>query len=244
MKIMSKKLKLFLGFSYLLILFAFLYFIFLQVEINRLNDFSYYKELQANLDVFIGKNLLINILIFFIFSVVWVILLGFGLPVLMVAGILFGKWIGTLVAVTSMALGALLLYMIANFFFKDLVNKLLKKKFSKYIKLFKKNEFFYFFIFRFTGGLALPFALQNVLPIIFNIKKMNYFFASFLGFIPGMFILVSVGSGLNKFIKDSDNFSFINFITNKEIYFPIIVFVTFIFISGIIKKKFFNATDK
>ena len=244
MKIMSKKLKLFLGFSYLLILFAFLYFIFLQVEINRLNDFSYYKELQANLDVFIGKNLLINILIFFIFSVVWVILLGFGLPVLMVAGILFGKWIGTLVAVTSMALGALLLYMIANFFFKDLVNKLLKKKFSKYIKLFKKNEFFYFFIFRFTGGLALPFALQNVLPIIFNIKKMNNFFASFLGFIPGMFILVSVGSGLNKFIKDSDNFSFINFITNKEIYFPIIVFVTFIFISGIIKKKFFNATDK
>jgi uncharacterized membrane protein YdjX (TVP38/TMEM64 family) len=244
MKIMNKKLKLFLGFSYLLILSAFLYFIFLQVEINRLNDFSYYKELQANIDVFIGKNLFINILIFFIGSVVWVLLLGFGLPVLMVAGILFGKWIGTLVAVTSMALGALLLYMIANFFFKDLVNKLLKKKFSNYIELFKKNEFLYFFIFRLTGGLALPFALQNVLPIIFNIKKLNYFFASFLGFIPGFFILISVGSGLNKFIKDSDNFSFINLITNKEIYFPIILFISLIFISGIIKKKFFNAPDK
>ena len=244
MKIMSKKLKLFLGFSYLLILFAFLYFIFLQVEINRLNDFSYYKELQANLDVFIGKNFLINLLIFFIASIVWVVLLGFGLPLLMTAGILFGKWIGTLVAVISMSLGALLLYIIANFFFKDLVNKVLEKKFSNYIKLFKKNEFFYFFIFRITGGLGLPFALQNVLPIIFNIKKINYFFATLLGFIPSMFILVSVGSGLNKFIKDSDNFSFINFLNNKEIYFPIIVFVTFIFISGIIKKKFFNATDK
>jgi len=244
MKIMSKKLKLFLGISYLLILFAFLYFIFLQIEINRLTDFSYYKELQANLDVFIGKNFLINLLIFFIASIVWVVLLGFGLPLLMTAGILFGKWIGTLVAVISMSLGALLLYIIANFFFKDLVNKVLEKKFSNYIKLFKKNEFFYFFIFRITGGLGLPFALQNVLPIIFNIKKINYFFATLLGFIPSMFILVSVGSGLNKFIKESDNFSFTNFIANKEIYLPIIIFVVFIFISAIIKKKFFNVKNK
>jgi len=241
---MSKKLKLFLGISYLLILFTFLYFIFLQIEINRINDFSYYKELQANLDVFIGKNLLINLLIFFMASVVWVALLGFGLPILMTAGILFGKWLGTLVAVTSMSIGALLLYIIANFFFVDLVNRLLEKKFSNYIKLFKKNEFFYFFIFRVTGGLGLPFALQNVLPVIFNIKKMNYFVASLLGFIPGMFILVSVGSGLNKFIKESENFSIINLLANKEIYIPIIIFILFIIISGVIKKKFFNVSDK
>jgi uncharacterized membrane protein YdjX (TVP38/TMEM64 family) len=241
---MNKKLKLFLGISYLSIIFAFLYFIFLQVEINRLNDFFYYKELQASLDVFIGKNFFINLLIFFIFSVVWVVLLGFAMPILMIAGILFGKWIGTLVAVTAMSLGALLLFIIAKFFFIDLVNKLLEKKFSNYIKLFKKKEFFYFFIFRITGGLGLPFALQNIVPIIFNIKKMNYFFASFFGFIPVMFILVSVGSGLNEFIKESDNFSFIDLIAKKEIYLPIIIFITFIFMSGIIKKKFFNVADK
>jgi uncharacterized membrane protein YdjX (TVP38/TMEM64 family) len=241
---MSNKLKLFLGISYLLILFAFLYFIFLQIDIRRLNDFSYYKELQANLDVFIGKNLYINLFLFFVVSVIWTALLGFGLPILMTAGILFGKWAGTIVAVTSMSLGALLLYTIANFFFIDLVNKLLEKKFSNYIKLFKKNEFFYFFIFRVTGGLGLPFALQNVLPVIFNIKKINYFFASFLGFIPGMFILVSVGSGLNKFIKESDNFSFISLISNKEIYLPLMIFLIFIVISGFIKKKFFNVQDR
>jgi uncharacterized membrane protein YdjX (TVP38/TMEM64 family) len=241
---MSNKLKLFLGISYLLILFAFLYFIFLQIDIGRLNDFSYYKELQANLDVFIGKNLYINLFLFFIISIIWSALLGFGLPVLMTAGILFGKWAGTLVAVVSMSLGSLLLYTIANFFFKDLVNNLLEKRFSDYIKLFKKNEFFYFFIFRVTGGLGLPFALQNVLPVIFNIKKINYFFASLLGFIPGMFILVSVGSGLNKFIKESDNFNFMSLISNKEIYVPIIIFLIFIIISGFIKNFFFNVNDK
>ena len=241
---MSKKLKVFLGISYLLILFAFLYFIFLKIEISRLNEFSYYKELQAGIDIFIGQNLYLNLLIFFVFSVLWVVLLGFGLPILITAGILFGKWVGTLVAVTSLSLGALLLYTIANFFFIDLVNKLLEKRFSNYIKLFKKNEFLYFFIFRVSGGLGIPFALQNVLPIIFNIKKINYFFASFLGFIPSMFIFVSIGSGLNKFIKDSDNFSLMNLITSKDIYLPIVIFIIFIIISAIIKKKFFNVTDK
>ena len=130
------------------------------------------------------------------------------------------------------------------FFFKDLVNKLLEKKFSKYISLFKKNEFYYFFIFRLTGGLGLPFPLQNTLPVIFNMKKISYFFASILGFVPSMFIMVSVGSGINKFIKQSDSFSFIDLILSKEIYLPIIFFIIFILISLVLKKIFFNVRTK
>jgi uncharacterized membrane protein YdjX (TVP38/TMEM64 family) len=241
---MSKKLKLSLGISYLVILFIFLYFIFLQIEISRLNDFSYYKELQVNLDSFIGEKLYINLLIFFVFSVVWVALLGFGSPLVIISGIFFGKWVGTFISVVSFSVGALVLYSITIFFFKDLINNLLQKKFSKYINLFKKNEFYYFFIFRFIGGLGLPFPLQNTLPVIFNMKKTNYFFASILGFIPGMFIMVSIGSGINKYIKESDNFSFINLILSKDIYLPIVFFIILILISLIIKKKFFNVKDQ
>ena len=237
---MSKKLKLILGTSYLLILFTFLYFFFSQIEVSRLNDFSYYKELQVNIDRLVGNNLYINLIIFFVFSTVWVALLGFGSPILIISGILFGKWVGTFISVTSISLGTLILYTIASFFCKDFIKKLLEKKFSKYINLFKKNEFYYFFIFRLTGGLGLPFPLQNTLPVIFNMKKINYFFASFLGFIPSMFIWVTVGSGINKFIKESDNFSLINLILSKDIYLPIIFFIIFILISLIVKKKFFN----
>ena len=241
---MSKKLKLFLGISYLLILFTFLYFIFLQIEISRLNDFSYYKELQINLDSFIGNKLYINLLIFFVFSVVWVSLLGFGSPLVVISGIFFGKWIGTFISVVSISVGASILYTITNFFFIFLINKLLHKRFSKYINVFKKNEFYYFFIFRFAGGLGLPFPLQNTLPVIFNMKIINYFFASILGFIPNMFIMASVGSGINKYIKESNDFSFINLILSKDIYLPIILFIFFILISLVIKKKFFNVRDK
>ena len=237
---MSKSLKLFLGISYIIILSAFLYLIFSYVEVTRLDDFLYYKELQIDLDKTIGKNLYINLLIFFFFSLVWVSLLGFGSPLLIISGILFGKWVGTFISVVSISTGALILYLIAGFFFKDLVHHLLEKRFIKYIHLFRKNEFSYFLAFRLAGGLGIPFGLQNVLPVIFNIKKSNYFFASFLGSIPMFFIWNTIGSGLNEYIKQADNFSFINLLLNKEIYLPIILFVIIMLISAIIKKKIFG----
>ena len=237
---MSKSLKLFLGVSYILILLAFLYYIFSYIEISKLSDFLYYKELQTNLENAIGQNLYLNILIFSIFCIIWVSLLGFGSPLLIISGILFGKWIGTFISVLSISVGSLILYSIANFFFKDLVYNLLEKRFSKYIHLFRKNEFNYFLAFRLTGGLGIPFGLQNVLPVIFNIKKSNYFFASFLGFIPIFFIWNTIGSGLNEYVKQADNFRFFNLISNKEIYLPIILFIIVILISGIIKKRMFD----
>jgi uncharacterized membrane protein YdjX (TVP38/TMEM64 family) len=238
---MNKKLKVFFGISYLFILLIFLYFIFSKFQINRINDFLYYKELQTNLEIYIGSNLYINLFLFSLFAIIWVMLLGFGSPLLIFSGILFGKWMGTLVSVISISLGALLLYSIANFFLEDFFKKIFKDKFSKYINLFKKNEFYYYFVFRFVGGLGVPFFLQNILPVIFNMKKLPYFFSSMLGFIPGFFVFNTIGAGLKKYIKESESFSFIDLILNKEIYFPLVLFVCLIFLSLFIKKKVFDA---
>ena len=237
---MSKYLKIILGISYLFILLWFLYFIFENIQVNRLNDFSYYKDLQSNLDTYISSNLFINLVYFFIFGIVWVTLLGFGSPILIISGILFGQWLGTAISVLSLSFGALVLYSIGNFFFRDLVKIILEKKFSKYISLFQKNEFFYFFIYRFVGGLGVPFFLQNLLPIIFEMKKKNYFLSSFFGFIPSFFIMNTIGAGLNIYIKQASNFSMINFILSKEIYLPILMFVGLMALSLLIKKNFFN----
>ncbi len=240
---MSKNLKIFLGVSYLLILFFFLYFIFTAIEINRLDDFAYYKKIQTNLETYISKNIIINVIYFFIFAIIWVTLLGFGSPILIISGILFGKIIGTLVSVISISIGALLLYSIGNFFFRDLVKSILEKKFNKYIQLFQKNEFFYFFIYRFIGGLGVPFGLQNLIPILFGMKKINYFLASFFGFIPGFFIINTIGAGLNTYISQADSFSIIDFIFTPQIYLPILMFSALMFFSIIIKKKFFDDTN-
>ena len=237
---MNKNIKIALGSIYLIILITFLYFLLSKFDTSRISDFFYYKEIQINLEEIIGKNLIVNLILFFAFSVIWVVLLGFGSPLLILSGILFGKWVGTTISTVSISVGALSLYIIASYFFKDLVNQILKDKFEKYIERFQKNEFYYFFAFRLAGGLGIPFFLQNVLPVIFKMKNYNYFFASFLGFVPSFFILNTIGSGINKFIKVSDEFNFINLILSREIYFPLIIFIILILGSLIIKKKFFN----
>jgi uncharacterized membrane protein YdjX (TVP38/TMEM64 family) len=236
---MSKNFKLFLGFTYLLLLSAFLYLIFSNIQINRLNDFSYYKELQLGLGNFVSGNLLINIIYFSTFAIIWVTLLGFGSPILIVSGIIFGKWVGTIISVISISIGALALYSIVNFFFKDIVKNILEQKFKKYIQLFQKNELYYFFIYRFVGGLGAPFFLQNVFPVLFNMKKINYFFSSFFGFIPGFFVFNTIGAGLNTYIETTEEFSFLKLILTPEIYFPILMFIGLIVLTFIVKKKYF-----
>ena len=240
---MSKNLKIFLGISYLILLFTFLFFIFNSIEISRLNDFSYYKELQKDLSNYVSVNIITNLIYFFIFAIFWVALLGFGSPILIISGILFGQWIGTLVSVISISTGALILYSIGNFFFRDLVKKILGQKFEKYILLFKKNEFYYFFIYRFIGGLGVPFGLQNLIPILFGMKKFNYFFSSFFGFIPGFFIFNKIGAGLNSYVEQSEQFNMLDFVLTPAIYLPITMFASLMIISLIIKKKFFDEKD-
>ena len=237
---MSKKLKIFLGASYLLILIAFLYFIFNAIEVNRLSDFSYYKEVQSDLESYVSNNIIINLIYFFIFAVIWVALLGFGSPILIISGILFGQWLGTLISVVSISFGALLLYLIGNFFFRDIVKAILQQKFERYIQLFQKNEFYYFFIYRFIGGLGVPFGLQNLIPILFEMKKLNYFFATFFGLIPSFFIMNTIGAGLNSYIEEAQNFKIIDFIFTPDIYLPILMFGGLMIFSLIIKKKFFG----
>ena len=71
-------------------------------------------------------------------------------------------------------------------------------------------------------------------------KKNNYFFSSLFGFIPGFFVLNTIGAGLNTYIEKSENFSFLELTLTPEIYFPILMFIVLIFLSMTIKKKFFT----
>ena len=179
-----------------------------------------------------------------IFAVIWVALLGFGSPILIISGILFGQFLGTLISVISVSIGALVLYSIGSFFFTDLVKSILEKKFEKYIKLFQENEFYYFFIYRFVGGLGVPFGLQNLIPILFKMKKINYFLSSLLGFIPSFFIMNTIGAGLNTYVEKAQTFNMLDFIFTKEIYLPILMFASLMITSFLIKKKFFDESNK
>ena len=234
-----KKFKIYLGIWYVLLISTFLYFFFSKFTLQELSSYEFIKN---NVDYFSSlkdKNYYTLLLTFFLFVVFWVLLLGFGSPVALASGFIFGKWIGTIIIATSLSVGSLLLYLIANFFFRDLVQQKLGNRMVFLKDLFKKNEFLYFLIYRFIGG--LPFFIHNTLPVIFNIRIINYFFGTLLGMIPQLFIMVSIGSGLEKIIKTNNSPpSFFEIIASKDIYLPLIAFIAIVIIRIFLKKKFYK----
>ena len=240
MKLESLNLKLIIGLAYITILSIGLYFLFLAIDIK---DLMSYEFIRSNKDIILkykNENFLFLTVIFFIFCIIWVLLLGFALPLLIFAGFVFGKWWGTAIALTSTTIGATLLYLLVSFFFREAIKNKLAPKFSKLKELFIKNDIFYFTSFRFIGGGGTPYAIQNLLPILFNMPVKNYVVATFVGSMPSMFVTVALGSGIERVIDQNSELSFLPVILSPEIYLPIIGFFIILIFAFIIKKIYFK----
>ena len=235
----AKKLKIYLGILYIILISTFLYIFLNKFSIQEISSYEFIKN---NVDYFSdlkSKNYFLLLTVFFFFVIFWVLLLGFGSPVALASGFIFGKWIGTIVITLSLSIGALILYLITIFFFKDFIHQKLENKMVFLKNLFKRNEFLYFLIYRFVGG--IPFVIANTLPVIFNVKIKNYFFGTLIGMIPQLFIVVSIGSGLEKIIDANNNPpSFFQILFSKDIYLPLIAFLFIIIISFFLKKKLYR----
>jgi len=97
----------------------------------------------------------------------------------------------------------------------------------------------FFLIYRFIGG--IPFQIQYLLPVLFNINIKNYFFGSFLGLMPQALVVVSLGSGISEIIKNNDSIPTIKeLLLSSEIYLPIIGFIFLIFLTIMLKKFFYK----
>ena len=240
MNLNSLNLKLILGVTYLAIVSIGLYFLFSVVDIK---DLMSYEFIRLNKDVILkykSENFLLLAIIFFIFSIVWVLLLGFAMPLLIFSGFVFGKWWGILIVLTATTIGATLLYILVGFFFLDTIKEKLAPKFSKLREFFIKNDILYFMSFRFIGGGGTPYAVQNVLPILFDMPLKNYIIATFVGSMPSMFVTVALGSGIEKVIDQNVELSISTVLFSPEIYIPIIAFFIILFIAFIIKKFYFK----
>ncbi len=234
-----KKIKIILGISYSFIIIAFLWAFFTYFSLNELTSYDFIKNNRDYLIQIKDSSFLITSVLFLIFTIIWVLLLGFGSPIFILGGFIFGKWIGSIFTVLGLSFGATLLYIFANFFFKDFIYDNFYKKFESLNEKFKKNEFLFILIYRFVGG--IPFAIANILPTIFNVKASNYFFGTLIGMYPQAFVWVSLGSGIEKIINQNlEAPSFTQLISSPDIYIPILGFLTLIILGIIIKNLFYK----
>ena len=235
----EKKIKLFLGSAYILIVFVFLLIFFNNFSFQ---DFSSYELIRQNreaLDNIKNSNIFLSSIIFLIGTIVWALLLGFGSPVFLVGGFIFGKWLGTLLVVFGLSIGATFLYIFANYFFKDLVEEKFSSRFSNFTEKFKKNEFVFFLIYRFIGG--IPFFISNILPTIFNVKVRNFFLGSIIGMTPQLFVGASLGAGLSKILEENSEVpSILELIFSPDIYLPILGIIILVITGFLLKKNFYT----
>ena len=236
----TKKIKIFVGLSYLVLLIVFLYLFFSHFSFQEITSYEFIKKNSSYFVELKKSNLFLVILVFFLLTILWVFpFLGFGSPVALMGGFILGKWIGTFVVVLGLSIGGTFLYIFGNYFLKDLIREKFLNKFQNLEIKFKKSEFFYLLVYRFIGG--IPWVISCLLPTIFNVRSVNFFFATLIGIIPQIFLAVSIGSGIEKLIdKNSKAPGFFELILSSEIYIPLIGFFILVILSVIGRKIFYK----
>ena len=236
----TKKIKLFIGLFYLIVLSLFIYYLFSKFSFQQLTSYDFIKD---NIDYFseIKKsNAFLLSMSFLLFTILWVFpFLGFGSPVALLSGFILGKWLGVTIVVLGLSIGATFLYIFGNYFLKDLIREKFLNKFYNLEIKFKKSEFYYLLIYRFIGG--IPWQLSCILPTLFNVKVRNFFLATLIGIIPQVFLVVSIGSGLENIInKNLEPPGILDIISSPNIYWPLSIFIVLVILTIFLRKLFYK----
>ena len=236
----SNKIKLYIGLFYLILVCLFLYFFFSKFSLQEFTSYNFIRENRLYFYKLKNSNIVLLFFIFMILTILWVFpFLGFGTPIALISGFIFDKWIGTLVVVIGLSIGATFLYIFGNYFLKEFIREKFLKKYHNLEIKFKKSEFIYLLVYRFIGG--IPWQISCLLPTLFNVRVFNFFFATLIGIVPQIFLAVSIGSGLEKIIDQNTEVPTINeIIFSPDIYIPLIAFFSLILLTIFLRKIFYK----
>jgi uncharacterized membrane protein YdjX (TVP38/TMEM64 family) len=158
---------------------------------------------QASWKAAVADNLFLALLIFF---VVEVVLVGLSVPVAtglsVLAGLLFGRWLGTLVVSFASTLGAVLAMLAARYVVGDAVRRWVARRARRREALaaldrgVERDGWFYLLLIRLTP--AFPFFLVNVGMGLTRIRLWTYAWATQLGMLPVTFVVVSAGTAVGE----------------------------------------------
>ena len=127
----TKKIKLFIGLSYLLIVSLFLYFFFSKFSLEEITSYDFLRDNRAYFIELKNSNIFLISISFVVLTILWVFpFLGFGSPVVLMGGFIFGKWVGTIIVVFGLTIGATFLYLFGNYFLKNLIRQKFLNKYK------------------------------------------------------------------------------------------------------------------
>ena len=147
------------------------------------------------------------------------------------AGLAFGPVWGAIYLMSGAMIGTSSTFFISRFFGRNIVERLLKGRFKNLDELLEKRGFQTIIFFRVIP--LAPYEVLNYIGGLSKIKFKDYFFATFLGLIPGVIIATFFGGTLGEVEGLKDLFS-PKFITALA---ALILIILIPVIYKIIKKK-------
>jgi uncharacterized membrane protein YdjX (TVP38/TMEM64 family) len=231
------KLKILLGLIYLLIV-GLVTFLFFYYEVYNYVNSDFIKNDRKVVLNYIDRNIFLSSFLFFLFSTIWFFLLGFGFPLIIAAGFIFGSFLGSILLLMGFAIGSTALYVFANHYFKDLVFKYFSSRYKSLDSHFKNNDFAYLLFLRLVPG--IPSQVGTLIPVLFNMKLKNIFLSNIFGVAPSIFISVSLVSGISSKIEEGSQFN-LDLLSDPKVSIPLTALGIMVLAVNFIKQKFFKS---
>ncbi len=142
------------------------------------------------------------------FTLVYILATALSFPgassLSLVAGFLFGRWLGTAVVVIAATTGAVLVFWLCRYLAADWARQRLQRypKARQLIDGFTADAFHYLLFLRLVP--VFPFWLVNVAPAFTPISTRTYVLATLIGILPGSFVFVNLGRTLGTIRQAAD----------------------------------------
>jgi uncharacterized membrane protein YdjX (TVP38/TMEM64 family) len=119
-----------------------------------------------------------------------------GLVLSLTIGLLFGRWVGTVLVVIAATIGATLVFSAARYLFADAARRRMGALGEKINAGFAENALNYLLFLRLVP--LFPFFLVNLAPAFTTISLRTFVIGTLIGIIPGTFVIVNLGQTLGR----------------------------------------------
>jgi uncharacterized membrane protein YdjX (TVP38/TMEM64 family) len=176
---------------------------FYALGLYRYFSWDYVRAHFDALNALVERHLLSALLVFFL---VYVAATALSLPVAailsLLAGALFGLWIGVPLVSVASTLGATLAFLCSRYVLRDWVQYRFGARLGGLNAGVERDGAYYLFALRLVP--AIPFFLINLGMALTPMRPWRFAWVSLLGMLPATIVYVNVGSALGAIEKPTD----------------------------------------
>jgi uncharacterized membrane protein YdjX (TVP38/TMEM64 family) len=161
---------------------------------------------RANLDriqEWTRDNLALAVLVYFgAYTAITALSLPVAAVISILAGALFGRWLGTGVVSLAATLGAALAFLSSRYILRDFVRRRFGKRLAALNRGVENDGAYYLLTLRLVP--AFPFFLINLGMGLTPMPLRTYTWVSLVGMLPGTFVYVNAGTALGSLDSPAD----------------------------------------